>query len=241
MAGKESQRKRDRRQEAFDMAEKYRKKDQSRKDPKARGGVALHKKAYGGAECGAQKKKDSKAKCKLAAGWGTPHPGVGACKYHGGCVPSHVKAAASEEYRRLLGTEMEINPYEGIMWCIKIRAGEVKWLGDRMAELDEEAWVEETLVGKQFHLYARERKDAMRDLTRYCEMALRLGIAERYVRLAETYGQLIAQLIKRILEKLNLTDEQKLEAPKIVRQELLAIEGGGQDLLEAATATKEAA
>lgn len=230
MAGKESQRKRQRRQEAFDMAEKYRKKDQSKADPKAPKGTRMHSKVYG-AECGAVKRKGRPGHCKLAAGWGTSHPGVGACKHHGGNAPTHVKAAATEEYRRLLGSEMEINPFEGIMWCIKIRAGEVKWLGDRMAELDEKAWVEETLVGKQFHLYARERKDAMRDLTRYCEMALRLGIAERYVRLAETYGQLIAQLIQRILEKLNLTPEQQKDAPKIVRQELLAIEGGGEDLL----------
>lgn len=182
--------------------------------------------------CGAKKRIGGH--CNMVAGWGTPHPGIGKCKFHGGSVPSHVKAAAKAEYRLLLGTPMEINPLDAIIWCIKIRAGEVQWLTDRMHQLDEKYWVEDTMVGKQFHLYARERQHAMADLARYSQMAISLGIAERAVKLAETYGEMLANYTKHILEDLwpHLDEEGKAKAPMIVRQHLIALDGGRTDTVE---------
>lgn len=44
--------------------------------------------------------------CTRPAGWGTPHPGIGRCKLHGGSTPSHVAAAQRQQadgvVRRLL-------------------------------------------------------------------------------------------------------------------------------------------
>jgi len=230
-----------RRERTFAEVEHRKKKDQQKQRARLRGrpdGRESGQRAKKvGATCGSKLKNPAKKglKCTLAAGWGTPHPGTGACKYHGGCVPNHVKKAAveaaGEEYRELLGTEQEMNPYEAIMWCIKIRAGEIQWLSGQMKELDEKAWIEETLVGKQFHLYARERKAAMQDLVKYSQIAISLGIAERYVRLAEVYGQTIAKLINGILGELNLNEEQRNIAPGAIRRHLL--------LLEATTDVKE--
>jgi hypothetical protein len=143
----------------------------------------------------------------------------------------HVKAAATEEYRMLLGKPSNINPLEALIMCIRIRAGEVKWLSDRMAELDEKHWVEDTMVGKQFHLYARERQHAMNDLARYSQMAISLGIAERAVKLAESYGEMLAMYTKGLLEDLwpHLDEEGKAQAPYIVRRQLIAIDGGKKD------------
>jgi hypothetical protein len=182
--------------------------------------------------CGANKRNGGV--CQMAAGWGTPHPGIGACKLHGGAAPNHVKAAAKEELRRLLGQEKEINPFEAIMWCIRIRAGEVEWLTEKMADLEKEAWVEETLVGKQFHLYARERQAAMGDLVRFSQIAISMGIAERYVRLAEVYGHTIAKLIEAVLSdpQLGLTAEQKAVAPQVIRRQLVAIKSAENDIIE---------
>jgi hypothetical protein len=177
--------------------------------------------------CGAKKK--SGGKCQLMSGFGTVHPGIGRCKYHGGSVPNQVKAAATEEYRILLGKPVEINPLEALIKCIHIRAGEVEWLSHKMAELDKKDWIEDTLVGKQLHLYARERRAALNDLARYSQMAVSLGIAERAVKLAEQYAHKIAKLIDGILGELNLTNEQRAMVPTIVRRQLILIEGGQAD------------
>jgi hypothetical protein len=61
--------------------------------------------------CGS--KKRTGGVCRLHAGWGTNHLGVGRCRKHGGSVPSHVKSAAGDELRILLGKPVEINPLDG--------------------------------------------------------------------------------------------------------------------------------
>lgn len=181
-----------------------------------------------GVACGA-KKKGTKGTCSMPAGWGTSHYGIGKCKLHGGSTENHIKAAVGEEYRELFGRPMEINPLDALIMCIKICAGEVKWLSDRMVNLDEVDFVEDTIAGKQFHLYARERTKRMQDLARFSHMAISLGIAERAVKLAETYGEMIARLIQGILADLELNEEQRARAPQIVRRHLIALDGGAPE------------
>jgi hypothetical protein len=209
----------DRRKDAFEHAKG--KKPIISKKPKPKGMRATAERM--GVTCGA--KKRGGGHCRMAAGWGTNHPGIGVCKLHGGIVPQHVKAAAKQELRHLLGEEKEMNPFEAIMWCIRIRAGEVEWLSQKMGQLEEKDWVEDTLVGKQFTLFARERQAAMQDLVRFSQIAISMGIAERYVRLAEVYGHTIAKLIESVLndEEMALTPEQKAVAPRVIRRQLLAI------------------
>lgn len=43
--------------------------------------------------CGA-KKRQSGGCCMHPAGWGTGHVGIGRCKLHGGCTPTHRQSAA---------------------------------------------------------------------------------------------------------------------------------------------------
>jgi hypothetical protein len=200
-----------------------------RKSGNSRGGAAAAAAKNGGVTCGAQKRKGGK--CSMAAGWGTIHPGIGKCKLHGGSMPNHVKSAAREEHRRLLGRPREVNPYEAILECIRIRAGEVEWLSNEMSRLQEKSWVEETLVGKQFHLYARERGAAMNDLVRYSQIAVSLGIADRIVKLAETYGEMLANYTRGILDDLwpHLDEEGRKNAPIYIRRHLIALDGGLKD------------
>ena len=167
-------------------------------------------------------------KCQKRAGWGTSHPGTGKCKLHGGATVSHTAAAAKQVAHEFLGTPRDINPFDAILWCIKIRAGEVQWMSERMAELDEKHWIEQTLVGKQFHLYARERQKAMQDLAKFSQMAVGLGIAERAIKLAETYGELLAQYTKNLLNDLwpHLDEEGRAKAPGFVRMRLVQLDQG---------------
>lgn len=179
----------------------------------------------GGVTCGANK-KHGEGKCGHPAGWGTSHPGIGKCKMHGGSTTNHVKAAASAEHRQLLGVEIEMNPLDALLMCIRIRAGEVVWLSEEISRLDEKDWVHDTIVGKQLHWAVKERHAGMNDLARFSQMAISLGIAERAVKLAETYGEMLARLIQGILGDLDLSEEQRAKAPAIVRHHLIALDGG---------------
>jgi len=161
----------------------------------------------------------------MAAGWGTSHPGIGKCKLHGGETPTHVKSAAKGELRQLLGRPIEVSPEQAILNCIRIRSGEVEWLSQEMAKLQEGNWVEETMLGKQFHLYARERQAALRDVAKFAQMAIQMNVAERTVRIAETYGESIAMLIKGIVDELmpQMTEEGRQMVPQVVKRHLIAL------------------
>jgi hypothetical protein len=139
-----------------------------------------------------------------------------------------VKAAAVDEYRTLLGTPMEVSPEDAMLWCIKIRAGEVRWLSNEIAKLEKQDWTEDTMIGKQVNIWARERRAAINDLARYSQMAMSLGIEERKVRLMETYAETIANFVRGLLDDFwpYLNDEGRAEAQKIVRRHLVVLDGG---------------
>jgi hypothetical protein len=70
-----------------------------------------------------------------------------------------------------------------------------------------------------YELYARERAH----LVKVCEAAIKAGVEERRVRLAESQGQLVAMVIGRILDALQLSPAQLELVPVIVPRELRAI------------------
>jgi hypothetical protein len=64
------------------------------------------------------------------------------------------------------------------------------------------------------------------NLVRFSTEAIKAGIEERRVRLAEQQGALVADAIRRILDQLGLTPEQAALVPRIVPAELRLIAGG---------------
>jgi hypothetical protein len=185
--------------------------------------------------------------CSRQAGHGTDHVGVGPCSVHdaeakrqraqlmnehvvndmrNGRVRMRNGKKVLAEAHTFYGAPKDINPMEAIIWMIKIAAGEVQWLSDKIAEVSRQDWIEETVVGRQVHLWVRERQNAMDRLARYAKWAIDAGIAERQVRVMEVYGESIARMLRGILNELELTAEQRDRAPDIVRRHLIAIEGG---------------
>lgn len=163
--------------------------------------------------------------CLQHAGLGTNHPGIGPCKFHGGHLPSVSRQLIKKE-AVLMGAPKEINALDALIWCIKITAGEVEFCTQQMELLEQEEWFESTIVGKQLHLWAKERQRAVDRLAKFAKDALALGIADRAVRIAEQYGASIARYTKGLLDDLELTPEQVKRAPLVVRKHLALLEGG---------------
>lgn len=82
--------------------------------------------------------------------------------------------------------------------------------------------VEQAGINIWYQLYLKEREH----LAKVCSLALRAGIEERKVKLAESQGLLVADVIRRILGALGLTPEQMLLVPEIVPRELRALASG---------------
>lgn len=179
--------------------------------------------------------------CQLAAGWQTDHPGTGRCRYHGGLTKqSNTKALRERLIEQAKVDEMiygspveQIDPGEAIMQELARTAGHVQWLFEQL-QVEEAELVESgesrSKVLKQYtklgqtpsvyiDLYFRERQHLMQ----VAKTASSMGIAERSIRLAEEQGRLLANVIQGFITDMELTPEQMVRAPEIMRRHLAAI------------------
>lgn len=161
-------------------------------------------------------------KCRKQKGWGTEHLGTGRCKLHGGNTESGQKAAASEA-ATIMGVELDVDPHDALLTCVRIAAGEVAYCSSLIADLEKPMVM--TPFGEMLSIWITTRQKATMALAKYCKMALDAGVAERQVQVAERYGEMLATLISGILADLKLTKAQQKEAPTVVRKHLQLLEG----------------
>lgn len=178
--------------------------------------------------------------------------GQNICRVHGGSAPQSIKAAErriTEEKAAALvatyGLKIETTATEALLDEVQWTAGHVAWLRERVQEIEGAAAVvgtdgehplvwgvtkektggedrgitEEAAPNIWLKLYQQERAH----LVKVCSEAIRAGIEERRIRLAEQQGALVAQAIRAILADLNLTAEQEAKVPEIVPRHLRAL------------------
>lgn len=194
--------------------------------------------------CGATRKRGGR--CARPAGWGTDHVGAGHCKNHGGCTPNGELYGAGILAKRelaVMGRPIDIEPAEAILECIRITAGTILYASERIAELDAADAVGPVRTTKRrplkgeygqethgddveevayeapaAHIWIVMRDSAMDRIVSYSAVALRLGIEERRIKLAEDQGQLLADVIRGVLADLGVANHP--DAPVVVRRHL---------------------
>ena len=171
------------------------------------------------------------------------------CKMHGG---KKAQARANGEARyaleverkraRLLGAPREVHPAVALLEAVSWTAGEVDYWRGRVRELDEDAltWSRaehregqgpEGPVDVDTHRAARnvvydELVAAQDRLVRYAAAALKAGVEERRVQLAEQQGQAVAQVLRDVLAELGLSAEQEAVAARVIPGRLRALGEG---------------
>ena len=168
-----------------------------------------------------------------------PMLGSKVCMVHGGKA-GQVKAAAArrlaeqaaQQAVRTLGLPVDISPTEALLEEVRWTAGHVAWLRSRVQELesgdlswgttkvktggDDEGTTQEAKPSVWYELYTRERAH----LIKVCDAAIRAGVEERRVRLAEQQGDLLALAIRRILEAFGLSGDPRVATvvPAVLRE-----------------------
>lgn len=175
--------------------------------------------------------------------------GQNICHTHGGAAPRSKDAGerrVTEQKARALvetyGRKIETTATEALLDEVKWSAGHVAWLRERVQEIEADAepgsenalvWgitrkktggedygtTEEAAPNIWIKLYQTERTH----LVKVCSEAIRAGIEERRIRLAEQEGALVAQAIRAILGDLQLTPEQQARVPEVVPRHLRAL------------------
>lgn len=168
------------------------------------------------------------------------------CRYHGGASPQARKAAADRvttekaaAAAKLFALPKDISPAEALIDLVKWTAGEVDyWRAEvqRIAAQEpakltagvtrvekgtrDRADVDMRTIETVPHIAYRMLTDAQERLAKFAAAALKAGVEERRVKLAEDQGALVAQVIRAVLDDLQLTPEQSSRSGEVVARQL---------------------
>jgi hypothetical protein len=176
--------------------------------------------------------------------------GYGNCKNHGGATRNHVKKALRArmvDEMTLYGIPIDTTPEQGLLDEINRCAGHVAWLQDKVQSLTETdlVWgmdsakslmsaetpddLLELVQGRELYeavmkaganvwlkLYQEER----RALVTACSIAIKAGLEERRVRMAERQGMQLAAVVRQTLVNMGVPTSEMHRLPDALRKAL---------------------
>jgi hypothetical protein len=177
-----------------------------------------------------------------------PITGGTVCRMHGGSAPA-VKAKAAERKQQeavrrtlmALGEPEPIDPAQALLNLIAWKHGEVQWLRSKVQAVQDEVlvWgatehregvgpegpISVTSERAQPNVWWSLLRQAEDQLSDYASKALRAGVAERQIRLAESTGAAIAGVVNVILDRLQLNAVQRGLVPTVVPEAFRMLKG----------------
>ena len=199
------------------------------------------------------------AKCTAHTRAGNPcgqkrMDGQTVCRMHGGSAPQSLEAAERRKVERqallaaeAFGLPREVDPHTALLEELHRTAGAVQWLGAIVADLEADAivWgrVKEThgtqlergtdngtTYAAQTNAFVKLWQEERDRLAKVAKTCVDVGIEERRVRVAEAAGQQLASVVRAVLDRLGLSDEQRVLALQVVPEEFrrLAELGGAE-------------
>jgi hypothetical protein len=190
------------------------------------------------AVCGVKRTKRSTEElvlyCKKAAGWGTDHLGFGACKWHGGRLPSVNRKAELDRSEWEMTTFFEQyhkGQVEDVASELSTVLADVVAFKDavagRLATIAGHHEIEDILEDPKLRNLLKLYERTLDRSSRLLAEATKLGILNRSLTLEERQAEAVQRAVMGALAKCGYGDDQKL---------LLAI---GQELLQVdATSTR---
>jgi len=173
--------------------------------------------------CGARKRQ-GEGYCKKPAGWGTPTPGRGRCRLHGGSTRTQRKGAAEaeiEERARVMLARLDVRPCDDPLTELQKLAGQVlAWkdaIGHMVNELESIRY--ETEFGEQLRAEVALFERAMDRCERVLVAMARLNIEDRLVKVSEAQGRLLTEVVLGAFADIGLSREvQDAVRPAIARR-----------------------
>ena len=170
-----------------------------------------------------------------------PEPGATRCRLHGGASPrakakaaERVAVAKAEVEVARLGARRDIHPADALVELVQFTAGEVAYWRQRVNDLDDAdlVWGKTkektggddrgtTYEAKPNIAYAMLERSSDR-LASYAAAALKAGVQERQIRLAEAQGQVVVQVLRAVLERMFAAVVDMLRAKGVDDQEIVA-------------------
>jgi hypothetical protein len=153
----------------------------------------------------------------MLAGEHTRHPGYGPCHCHGGA-----KAHRAWEKALDIARELNVTPWEALLKSVRVAAARAAWVDQQLA--DSVRRHDGEMAAAEIRGWLKESRLERTLLARMAKAAVDAGVAERIVRQTELEGEIVAEVIGRVIDKLALTAEQRVLAFDEAHRQLLALE-----------------
>jgi len=130
-----------------------------------------------------------------------------------------------------MGGEVEVEPTDALLYCVRREAGRQAWL-QAMLEVEDEADIAEP--NSRAAELARLETEATERLARFSKMALDAGVAERRIRMAERQAQALAHAFTTALDghpmASRMSNQERAELVRLFAQQLALLEAGAGDV-----------
>lgn len=120
--------------------------------------------------------------------------------------------------------ELNVSPWDALLMSTRLAAGRVAWVDQQLAEVVKQQDGDPSSPAVRGWL--KESRNERNLLARTAKAAIDAGVAERLVRQVELEGRLVAEVLGRTLDALELTAEQRQAAFATAHRELLQLEAG---------------
>lgn len=156
-------------------------------------------------------------RCRNLAGEYTKHSGYGPCRVHG-------KPQTHRAWEKALDIARELNvtPWEALLKSVRVAAGRAAWVDQQLADATRRS--DGDAASPEVRGWLKESRLERTLLARMAKAAVDAGVAERMVRQTELEGEIVAEVIGRVLDKLGLSPEQRVLAFDEAHRQLLALE-----------------
>lgn len=193
-----------------------------------------------GGTCGAPKRRHNTPGaehgvvewCRLPAGQGTAHLGVGRCAQHGG-NSKRENAMGAWAMAHELARALNVTPWEALLGEVRRTAGAVAFLDRKVAEAPSDDALLQTTdpeTGRPgYARWVKLRMEERQHLARVAKMAVDAGVAQELVARFELQGEHFARALTAVLGGLGLSDEQEELATRLMRAQLLQLEAGATE------------
>jgi hypothetical protein len=159
----------------------------------------------------------------MLAGVGTPHEGVGYCRFHKGNRREGARMGAWL-MAHAFAQAMRVSPWDALLGQLYLLQGQVAWLTAKVSQCgsDEDLAVPRALGGYAEWVEMLEQRGDR--LTKVAKMAIDAGIAERMVAQVESQANMLYEAARRTSEELGYDEDQEYSLVSTLARNFRALE-----------------
>lgn len=159
--------------------------------------------------------------CSALAGHGTNHPGYGTCSWHRG-ANRHVEEAWTMAHE--LAAEHNITPHEALLGLVRTASARAAWTDNLVVNAMREhveAGGDPFKPPKDVMVWLRHSRDERKIAATVAKQAVDAGVMIALERRLDLEGELVAHVLGGVLDRMNLSHEERMAALGTAQQLLL--------------------